>query len=56
MFIAFDFLTKLRRKYGKRTLYTDGGAMVHSSCKWARLEHLIYDEDTKNAVERFIET
>ena len=56
MLVAYNFLKELRRKYGKKTLYTDGGAWYIQAAKWARLEHLIYDEYTKNVVERFIET
>jgi putative transposase len=49
---AYLFLKELRRKYGLKPIWTDEGVWYPEACKWARLEHHVYDIEGKNLIER----
>jgi len=45
---AWLFLRRLRRKYGFKPIYTNGGLWYPLACKWARLENHRYGDEWKN--------
>jgi putative transposase len=49
---AYLFLKELRSRYGRKPIWTDGGAWYPEACRWARLEHRVYGQELKNLVER----
>jgi putative transposase len=52
---AWIFLKRLRGRYGRKPLYTDGGSWYPLAAKWARLNHTVYGEDLKALMERYVE-
>ncbi|MEM3522597.1 MAG: DDE-type integrase/transposase/recombinase [Candidatus Bathyarchaeia archaeon] len=40
---AWLFLKRLKRKYGFKPIYKNGGPWYHLACKWARLKHYRYN-------------
>jgi putative transposase len=49
---AYLFLKELRIRYGRKPIWTDEGVWYPEACRWARLEHHVYDQDGKNLIER----
>ncbi|MEM3727068.1 MAG: DDE-type integrase/transposase/recombinase [Candidatus Bathyarchaeia archaeon] len=52
---AWIFLKRLKRRYGFKPIYTDGGPWYPLACKWARLKHYRYSEEWQNLMERAIQ-
>ena len=46
------FLRKLVKKYGRKTIYTDGALWYVDACRWAGVEHVVYEQSLKNLMER----
>ena len=42
---------KLVKKYGKKTVYTDGATWYVDACKWAGVEHVVYEQGLKNLID-----
>jgi hypothetical protein len=55
MLVAYKFLMELAED-GRKTIHMDGRARYIQAKKCARLKHFVYDDDKKDAVERFIQT
>lgn len=53
--VAWRFLARLRRKYGRKPLYTDGATHYPLAARWARLSHTMYGDDLKAVMERCIQ-
>lgn len=46
---------KLIKKYGRKTIYTDGDLWYNDACWWAGVDHVIYEQSLKNLMERINE-
>jgi transposase-like protein len=48
IFVCYQFFRQLRNRYGSRkAIYTDGARRWYNdACKWLRLKHYVYDDDT----------
>jgi putative transposase len=55
IFVCYQFLKQLRRRYGLKPIHTDGAHWYNDACKWLRLKHYIHEIEMKNLVERFIQ-
>jgi transposase-like protein len=55
--VAWRFLAKLRHRYGRKPLYTDGATHYPLAARWARLSHTVYGEGDalKAIMERYIQ-
>src|ERR1700730_661386 len=49
---AYLFLKEVRRRYGVKPIWTDDAVWYPEACRWARLEHHVYDHDWQNLIER----
>ncbi len=49
---AYLFLKEVRRRYGRRPIWTDEGLWYPEACRWLRLEHHTYGVERKNLIER----
>ena len=52
MFVAEKFIRSLVEKYGKHTVYTDGGTWYHEACNVLRLKHYLQSSIEKSLMER----
>ena len=50
--IAEKFIKSLVDKYGKHTVYTDGGTWYPEACKILRLKHYLHSPLEKSLIER----
>jgi putative transposase len=55
MFVAENFIRSLIDKYGKHTVYTDGGTWYPEACKILRLKHNLHSSLEKNLIERVVQ-
>ena len=55
IFICYQFFKQLRKRYGRKPIFTDGARWYDDACKWLRLQHHVYGTELKNIMERFIE-
>jgi putative transposase len=55
LFVCYEFFKKLRSRYGRKPILTDGARWYNDACKWLRLKHYVYGADLKNLMERFIQ-
>jgi putative transposase len=53
--VCYWFFLQLRRRYGRKTIYTDGARWYNDACRWLRMPHYIYGTEWKNRMERFIQ-
>jgi len=49
---AYLLLKRLRSRYGRKPIYTDGALWYPEACRWLRLKHHIYGDESKNLAER----
>jgi putative transposase len=42
MFVAENFIRSLVHKYGKHTVYTDGGPWYQQACNFMHLKHTLH--------------
>lgn len=49
---AWIFLKRLRSRYGRKPVYTDGALWYPEACRWLRLEHQVYGDEWMNLMER----
>ncbi len=52
MLIAENFIRSLVDKYGKHTVYTDGGTWYLQACTFLHLKHRSHSHLEKNFIER----
>ena len=55
MLVAENFITSLVFKYGRDTVYSDGGTWYPEACKILRLKHYLHSPLEKNLIERVIQ-
>ena len=52
MFVAENFIRSLVEKYGRHTVYTDGGTWYDEACNILRLKHHLHSPLEKSLMER----
>jgi len=52
MFVAEKFICSLVEKYGRDTVYTDGGTWYHEACNILKLKHYLHSSIEKSLMER----
>ena len=52
MLIAEKFIKSLIDKYGKHTVYTDGGTWYPQACTFLHLKHRLHSHLEKSLIER----
>ena len=52
MLVAEKFIKSLVEKYGKHTVYTDGGTWYPEACNILRLKHYLHSSFEKSLMER----
>jgi len=52
MLVAEKFIRSLVSKYGKHTVYTDGGTWYDQACNVIGLKHYLHSSIEKNLMER----
>ena len=55
MLVAEKFIRSLVSKYGKHTVYTDGGTWYPEACKALRLKHYLHSSFEKSLMERVVQ-
>ena len=55
MFVAENFIHSLVSKYGKHTIYTDGGTWYPQTCTFLHLKHRLHSPLEKNMIERIMQ-
>jgi putative transposase len=52
MLVVEKFIRSLVQKYGKQTVFTDGGTWYHEACNVLRLKHYLHSPFEKSLMER----
>ena len=55
MFVAENFIRSLVEKYGKHTIYTDGGTWYPQACNFLGLKHRLHTPLEKSLIERVMQ-
>jgi putative transposase len=55
IFVCYQFFRRLRNRYGRKPVFTDGARWYNDVCKWLRLNHQVYGSELKNLIERFVQ-
>ena len=55
MFVAEKFIRSLVSKYGKHTVYTDGGTWYPQACNFLHLKHRLHPSLEKSLIERVMQ-
>jgi putative transposase len=55
MFVAEKFIRSLVDKYGRHTVYTDGGTWYPQACNFLHLKHRLHSTLEKSLIERVME-
>jgi putative transposase len=55
MFVAENFIRSLVDKYGRHTVYTDGGTWHPQACTFLHLKHRLHSSLEKSLIERVIQ-
>ena len=55
IFVCYHFFKRLRSKFGRKPIFTEGARWYDDACKWLRLQHQVYGAELKNLIERFIQ-
>src|SRR5574339_1034557 len=55
MFVAENFIRSLVSKYGKHSVYTDGGTWYPQACTFLHLKHRLHSHLEKSLIERVIQ-
>jgi putative transposase len=55
MLVAEKFIRSLISKYGKHSVYTDGGVWYPQACKILKLKHYLHSTLEKNLIERVVQ-
>jgi putative transposase len=52
MFVAENFIRSLVEKYGRHTVYTDGGTWYPQACNFLHLKHRLHSPLEKSLIDR----
>jgi len=52
MFVAENFIQSFVDKYGRHTVYTDGGTWYPKACTFLHLKHRLHSSLEKSLIER----
>ncbi len=52
MLVSEKFIRSLVEKYGRHTVYTDGGKWYDEACNISRLKHYLHSSLEKSLMER----
>jgi len=55
MFVAENFIRSLVEKYGRHTVYTDGGKWYPQACNFLHLKHRFHSPLEKSLIERVMQ-
>jgi putative transposase len=55
MFVAENFIRSLVDKYGRHTVYTDGGTWYPQACNFLHLKHRLHSPLEKSLIERMMQ-
>ncbi|HET7642961.1 MAG TPA: hypothetical protein VFK40_05595 [Nitrososphaeraceae archaeon] len=55
MFVAENFVRSLVEKYGRHTVYTDGGTWYPQACNFLHLKHHLHSSLERSLIERVIQ-
>ena len=55
MFVAENFIRSLVDKYGRHTVYTDGGTWYPQACNFLHLKHRLHSPLEKSLIERIMQ-
>ena len=55
MFVAENFIRSLVEKYGRHTVYTDGGTWYPQACNFLHLKHHLHSSLEKSLIERIMQ-
>ncbi|MFQ6134399.1 MAG: DDE-type integrase/transposase/recombinase [Nitrososphaerales archaeon] len=55
LLVCYMFLKRVRARYGRKSVLTDGALWYPDACRWLRLPHAVYPVQEKNLMERFIQ-
>ena len=55
MFVAEQFIRSIVEKYGKHTVYTDGGTWYPQACNFLGLKHRLHSSLEKSLIERVMQ-
>ncbi|MDR4510387.1 MAG: hypothetical protein MRJ93_01620 [Nitrososphaeraceae archaeon] len=55
MFVAENFIRSLVSKYGRHTVYTDGGTWYPQACNFLHLKHRLHSPLEKSLIERVLQ-
>ncbi|MDR4512991.1 MAG: DDE-type integrase/transposase/recombinase [Nitrososphaeraceae archaeon] len=55
MFVAENFISSLVSKYGRHTIYTDGGTWYPQACNFLHLKHRLHSPFEKSLIERVMQ-
>jgi putative transposase len=55
MFVAENFIRSLVFKYGKHTVYTDGGTWYPQACNFLNMRHRLHSPLEKSLIERVMQ-
>ena len=55
MFVAEKFIRSLVEKYGRHTVYTDGGTWYPQACNFLHLKHRLHSPLEKSLIERVMQ-
>jgi putative transposase len=55
MFVAENFIRSLVDKYGRHTVYTDGGTWYPQACNFLNLKHRLHSPLEKSIIERVMQ-
>jgi putative transposase len=55
MFVAENFIRSLISKYGRHTIYTDGGTWYPQACNFLHLKHRLHSHLEKSIIERVMQ-
>src|SRR5215207_6203285 len=55
MFVAENFIRSLVEKYGRHTVYTDGGKWYPQACNFLHLKHRLHSPLEKSLIERIMQ-
>ena len=55
IFVCYQFFKELRKRFGRKIIFTDGARWYNDACKWLRLKHQVYGNELKNKIETFIQ-
>jgi hypothetical protein len=55
LFVAENFIRSLVDKYGRHTVYTDGGTWYPQACNFLHLKHTLHSTLEKSLIERVMQ-